>query len=386
MKNGSDKGKKNPAAIYLAFFTIGLLEASFPLLNRHLNYFIHDEYYIRLLSLAGLLFLSFFSVLFSRMKPGKNINMWLALLILIPGMILSLLSSKSTGVLFAIAFFLLAGTLFVQVSGLLSFIPPVEKKVETEKIAGIYLFNTTGLIAGLSLVPLSAELGITFSRLLISISFFFLLLSMIFLYLFPYPVAVQIESDERNRFDVRRLISNKTLILMLGGIAVYTGAEFCLMGMLPFYFSEIFGIRIMQMIIPGVGLFMMSFFIGRITGGILLRKFGAGNIFLFSGILAILGISALYIGQKHLSLAATAMIGLGTANMLPMMISLSMQMIREDRKWLVGMIVGTMPLGAFVPALMWAMADSISIGMSITIPVVCLFYITWIGIVLKRKI
>ncbi|MEI8005233.1 MAG: hypothetical protein WCI48_03430 [Bacteroidota bacterium] len=386
MQEGTDKGRKNPAAIYLAFFTIGLLEASFPLLNRHLNYFIHDEYYVRLLSLAGLLFLSFFSVLFSRMKPGKNINMWLALLILVPGMILSLLSSKSTGVLFAIAFFLLAGSLFVQVSGLLSLIPPVEKRVETEKIARIYLFNTTGLIAGLSLVPLSAELGIPFSRLLISISFFFLLLSMIFLYLFPYPAAVQIESDEGNRFDVRQLISNKTLILMLGGIAVYTGAEFCLMGLLPFYFSETFGIRIMQMIIPGAGLFMMSFFIGRITGGILLRKFGAGNIFLFSGILAILGISALYIGQKHLSLAATMMIGLGTANMLPMMISLSMQMIRKDRKWLVGMIVGTMPLGAFVPVLMWAMADSISIGMSITIPVVCLFYITWIGIVLKRKI
>ena len=386
MNAGIRTVRNNPAAICLAFFTIGLLQASFPLLNRHLSYFIHDKYYVRMLSSAGLLVLSFLSVLFSRIRPGKNINMLLALLILFPGMILFLPGTKSTAVLFPGAFFLLAGSLFVQVSGLLSLIRYVEKKQLPFKIAMVYLFNTAGLISGMYVVSLSVASGMPDNRPLIYVSFFFLVLSMALLYIFPYSDGEEPSAPESNRFNVRNLISNKTLILMLGGLMVFTGAEFCLMEILPFYFSETFGIRIMQMIIPGVGLFMLSFFIARITGLMLLRKTGADSIFLFSGILAILGISALYIGQKNLSLAAAVMMGLGTANILPVMISLAIERISEDGKWLVGMIVGTMPLGAFLPTLMWAMADSISIGMSITIPVICLFYVTWIAIILVRKI
>jgi len=377
--------RQNPVALYLAFFTIGLLDASYPLLDRHLNYFIHNDYYVRILSFTCLLLLSFLSVMFSRTWSGKNSNIWLALLTLVPGMLLSLLNTKSMSVIFLSALFLLAGSLFVQVSGLKLLTPPVAKQLVPGKIFMVYLFNSSGLLAGMLLISLRSVSGLPCNHLLIYISFVFMLLSMALLYFFPYPKSQVITFPERVSFNLRKLFSNKPLVLMLGGLIIFSGAELCLKGILPYYFSEIFGISITRMIIPGIGLFMSSFFTGRIAGVILIRKTGSDKIFLFSSILAILGISALYIGQKHLSIAATIMMGLGTANILPVMILLTLERISEGMKWLIGLIIGTMPLGAFIPTLMWAMSDSISTGISLTIPIFCLFYVTWIAIVLIKK-
>jgi FHS family L-fucose permease-like MFS transporter len=378
--------KKIPAAIIVAFFTIGLFEALFPRLNRHINFVMLDNYYISALAFAGLLAMALLPVLFSMIRQGKDSRMKLALalIIILPGLLIPLVYLKSSNILLFSALFLFAGSLLVQAEGLRVILSTGDKGIYAKKMAILYLFNSAGLIMGMAVTAIAKD-WINESYKLLYISIVFLVLSLACLFIFPYPAAGE-DPREQGKYGIRALLSNKFVILMLGGLAVYAGTEFCMVDFLPFYFSETFGTRIMQMVIPGIGLFMVSFFTGRLAGVFLLERIKAENLFLISGILGILGLSSMFVGQKDLSLIATVMTGLGTANILPLMLSLSLDRLKGGNWLMSGMMIGTIPLGAFFPSLMWAVADSISLGMSFTVPVFCLFYLTWIAILLIRRI
>ncbi len=383
---GKISQRKIPAAIIVAFFTIGLFEALFPRLNRHVNFVILDNYYVSALAFAGLLVLALLPVLFSMMRQGKDrrTKLMFALIIILPGLLIPLVYAKSSNFLLFSTLFLFAGSLLVQAEGLRLIISPGDNGSYAKKTAILYLFKSLGLIMGMAMTSIAKD-WINESHKLIYISIAFLALSVACLFIFHYP-AVREDTREQGKFSIRALLSNKFVILMLGGLAVYAGSEFCLVDFLPFYFSETFGTRIMQMVIPGIGLFMVSFFTGRLAGVFLLGRIKAENLFLISGILGILGLSSMFVGQKDLSLIAMVITGLGTANIFPLMLSLSLERLKEENRLMTGMMIGTIPLGAFSPSLMWAVADSISLGMSFTVPVFCLFYLIWIAILLIRRI
>ncbi|MCX6285775.1 MAG: MFS transporter [Bacteroidetes bacterium] len=379
--------KKNPVAFLAAYFTIGLVETLFPRLNWQINFIFLDEHYLRVLTFIGLLILAFLSVLFSLMKPGKDgrHNLIIALLVTMPGLLIPFISIKSVNLVLLSDMFLFSGSLFVQVAGLQFIFSPYEKGKNSVRIALLYLFKSAGLITGMSIPGILSGTKMEGSSLLLYVSIFFLLFSLAFLLLFPFPANAGTTSEKQMKFSVRHLISDKSVLMVLGGLIVYSGAEYCLVDLIPLYFSETFGIKIMQTLIPGVGLFMFSFVIGRLAGIFILGKNKPEIVFLMSSVLCILGLFTIFIGQKYLSLAASVMIGLGSSNIFPIMLSMSLNRLKEERTVLIGLMIGTIPIGALFPSLMWAVADSVSIAMSFTVPVFCMFYITWIAIMLVRR-
>jgi len=72
MKYRKRDGKKVPAAIFAAFFTIGLIETFLPHLDWQINSSFSNEYYLRIIIFIGLLFIASLYVLFSLIKAGNT--------------------------------------------------------------------------------------------------------------------------------------------------------------------------------------------------------------------------------------------------------------------------------------------------------------------------
>ncbi|MCX6282510.1 MAG: MFS transporter [Bacteroidetes bacterium] len=376
------------ASLYAAFFTTGLVESLLPWLSGQINFIFPDEHYKRVLTFAGLMTLALLAVLFSWLKTGKGRrpNLMIALLVILPGLLLPSINFKSVSIILLSELFLFSGSLFVQVSGLrfISLSPDQDK--HAVKITLLYFIKSAGLITGIGIPSILSHGSMPWNGVILYVSLFFLMLSIVFLLVKPIPAGTDIPCEEKLRSGILRLVTNKFVLLVLGGLAVYSGAEYCLVNLIPFYFTETFGIKIQQTLIPGIGLFMFSFFFGRLFGVIISGRIKPVIVFLLSSILCIFGLFIIFIGQKYLSLAASVMIGLGASNIFPVLLSIAIERIRTDRRIFIGMMIGTVPLGALFPALMWAVADSVSIAMSFTVPVFCMFYVTWIAImVVKRR-
>ncbi|MCX6283016.1 MAG: hypothetical protein NTW31_02090, partial [Bacteroidetes bacterium] len=318
--------RKTPAALYTAFFTIGLVEILFPKLNWQISFLYLDAYYLRILTFTGLLILSILSVAFGLLKPAgfKRRNLLIGILVVLPGLLIPHINVKSVNIVLLADLFLFSGSLFIQIAGLQMVFSPNDKTKNAQKIVALYLVKSAGLIVGMHINTLLSGTGLYGSRLLLFVSVFFLLLSLALMFLLPFPGQEEAGFGSRGKNTVIQLISDKFIFLVMGGLIVYAGTEYCLIEMIPFYFSETFGIKIMQTLIPGVGIFMFSFIVGRFACLLILRRIKPEIVFLLSSLLCIFGLFTIFIGQKNLSLAASVMIGLGASGIFPLMISLAL--------------------------------------------------------------
>jgi len=387
MVPGNHHVRKTPFALYTAFFTAGLIEILFPRLNWQISFLYLDAYYLRILTFAGLIILSLLSVAFGLLKPSgnKRRKLLIGILVVLTGLLIPLINIKSVNVVLLADLFLFSGSMFIQIAGLQAVFLPDDNTKNAQRIVAVYLVKSAGLIVGLLIPSLLPGTGIYESKLLLLLSVLILLLSLALLFFLPFPGQEEAGLGNRGKNILVKLISDKFIFLVLGGLIVYAGTEYCLIEMIPFYFSETFGIKIMQTLIPGAGIFMFSFFVGRLACLLIIGRIKPEIVFLLSSLLCIFGLFTIFIGQKYLSLAASVMIGLGASCIFPLMIYLALNRIQEGRIVLIGLMIATIPIGALFPSFMWAVADSVSIAISFVVPVFCMFYITWIAIMQVRR-
>lgn len=387
MKITSGTGSKDFTAVYVAFFSIGLVETLFPRLNWQMSIVFSDDYLVRVLIFVGLVLLSLLSVGFGLLSPGKHIrrNMLIGLLTIIPGLLIPLFFPKSVQGILLRALFLFSGSLFVQVSGIQIVLSNMETRQMFKRIACLYLLKTAGLVAGMSfpfIFPYAFE---TNGNMGYYLPFVFIGIAVSMLFLLPFARVNPDKHEEPINLSFSIFYSDKLFILLSGGLVLYSGAEFCLNDLFPFYFSETFGLRIMEMGVPGAGLFLISLLAGRFAGFFLCRFNKPVHVLLLSSLLCFIGVSGIFLGQKYISLASTVFTGIGLANIFPVLLSLSLSRIKTNARELTGIMIATIPLGELFISLMWAVTDSISIAMGFIVPLFCLFFITWTGITLARR-
>lgn len=368
----------------MAFFTTGLVETLFPRLNWQILFELPDEYYLRILTFAGILLIAMMPVVFSTLKQGKSPVrvMLLALSLFLPGLLIYFSGTGSEYKILFTALFLFTGSLLVQYSGLRSILPPEDNGKTAGLISGLYLIKTAGLMAGMGIPAFNSSPDRDPAFLLLTVCLSLTVISMLCQILLP-------SGEKQGKtgqfiFTIRELLRDKSVLMMIVGLILYSGTELCLAGFFPLYFSEVFGFNIFKTLVPGVGLFMLSFATGRLAGVWVLQKVRPVMVFLLSSILCILGLFTIFIGQKYLSIGALILAGLGLSNIFPVMLSLAVSKNQTGRYILPGLLLGTLPLGSFFPYLMWAAAGSISITMSLMVPVFCMFYITWSSIILLK--
>jgi len=173
------------------------------------------------------------------------------------------------------------------------------------------------------------------------------------------------------------LLKNPYVLAMVGAIFFYVGAEVSVSASIPLYLKERFDIDINKVGLLGTGLFFTALTIGRFSGGVLMNWMSPRKFFLVTCAVSILGLLGLFLPDQTLAIASFFVVGLGFANIFPLVFSLAVETMPEHTNELSGLMVTAIVGAAFVPPITGFMADKTSVELSFLVPLAAVLYITW---------
>ncbi len=208
--------------------------------------------------------------------------------------------------------------------------------------------------------------------------------------LFTWPLNVKekkIEGDKPATISTCfNLLKNRYVFLMVLGIFLYVGIEVAMRSHLPIFFKEQFGINIQKKGLLGVLFFDIALLCGRFLGGVILHWIKARIFFKITTLISFLGILGIFLSSEAIGIGSPIMgfisvlvIGLGFANIFPLIFSITVDRLPDRANELSGLMVTAIVGGAFVPLLMGYLQDFTTILTGFIIPVLCIGYIAYIS-------
>jgi len=174
---------------------------------------------------------------------------------------------------------------------------------------------------------------------------------------------------------------------MVFALFLYVGAEVSVSSGIPLYLKERFAIDINRIGLLGTGLFFLALTIGRFSGGIILNWMQARAFFLVTCGLSILGLLGVFAPSSMLSLVGFLLIGLGFANIFPLIFSIVIDSMPSEANALSGLMVMAIVGGAILPPLMGLVADrSHSMQAAFLVPMAAILYITFTALVSRNRV
>jgi len=146
---------------------------------------------------------------------------------------------------------------------------------------------------------------------------------------------------------------------------------------IPLYLKERFDIDINKVGLLGTGLFFTALTIGRFSGGVILNWMAPRKAFILTCLLSIIGLLGLFVPNQTLAVASFFLVGLGFANIFPLVFSIAVDAMPEHTNELSGLMVTAIVGGAILPPLMGFVADRSSVQLSFLVPLAGILYITW---------
>jgi len=180
------------------------------------------------------------------------------------------------------------------------------------------------------------------------------------------------------------LLKNPYVLSMVAAIFVYVGAEVCVSAGIPLYLKERFNIDITHLGLAGTGLFFLALMIGRFSGGVILNWMPPRKFFLLTTVISIVGLLGLFLPGRALAVASFFVVGLGFANIFPLVFSITVDKMPQFANELSGLMVTAIVGGAVLPPLMGVVADHSSVAFSFVVPLAAIVYVTLISAVNLR--
>jgi fucose permease len=180
------------------------------------------------------------------------------------------------------------------------------------------------------------------------------------------------------------LLSNPFVFMMVMGIFLYVGAEVCMSSGVPLYLSSEFKVDT-NVGVLGTGLFFLALTIGRFSGGMILNWMKPKTFLVLTAAFSVLSIAGLFLGIKMLSTVCFFAIGLGFANIFPLVFSIAVDSMPQRANELSGLMITAIAGGAIIPPIMGFVADRTSSLVGFAVPLLAVIYILWVAfMVLKR--
>jgi fucose permease len=181
-----------------------------------------------------------------------------------------------------------------------------------------------------------------------------------------------------------KLLGNGFVALMVMGIFLYVGAEQCMSSGIPLLLDEKYDIDIQSLGVAGTGLFFLALMLGRFLGAVILNWISARNFLLVTVLLSIVGGITILLGIKALAIVSIFFIGLGFANIFPLIFSIAVEKMPERTNELSGLMISAIVGGALLPLLMGKLADIGGISIGLIVPLAAILYIFYVAIRLER--
>jgi fucose permease len=203
------------------------------------------------------------------------------------------------------------------------------------------------------------------------------------------PLKVHERRDESHKpatfASTVRLLKHGYVLMMVLGIFLYVGAEVCVSSGIPLYLKERFDLDITKIGLLNTGVFFLALTIGRFSGGVILNWIKPRVFFLVTCVISLVGLLGLFVPNQRLAVASFFVIGLGFANIFPLIFSITVDHMPEQSNALSGLMVMAIVGGAIVPPIMGLVADNLkSVQLGFIVPLLCLVYISYTALAQKR--
>jgi fucose permease len=182
------------------------------------------------------------------------------------------------------------------------------------------------------------------------------------------------------------LLKNPFVLLMVIGIFLYVGSEVSMSAKLPNFLEQKFDFNIKEKGLFGTLFFFISLTTGRFLGGVILNWLSPRSFLIATSLLSIAGVAGLYIpGSQVLAFVFIFVIGLGFANIFPLIFSITIDSMPERSNEISGLMVTAIIGGAFVPILFGGVADLFGLMAGFLVPSLCMVYILIIALRVSKQ-
>jgi fucose permease len=171
------------------------------------------------------------------------------------------------------------------------------------------------------------------------------------------------------------LLRNRSMLAMTAGIFLYVGAEVSFSAGIPLLLRERFALDVTRVGLLGTGLFFLALTIGRFCGGLILNWVKPASFLLATSALSLVGMIALFVPQKGMAIVAFFAVGLGFANIFPLIFSTAVDSMPERANEISGLLVTAIAGGAILPLITGFVADRSSVASALCVPIVGTFYV-----------
>ncbi|MEA3479013.1 MAG: MFS transporter [Bacteroidota bacterium] len=374
--------------VFLAFLCMGFGDVVGPLTGLVKEEFQLSNVLAQMIPFMGFMMFGLLSIPMGifQDKKGKKFVLMFGLILAFLGLILPILGNFSAFYLLLIAILLLgAGATMLQVAG-----NPIMRDVSPE---GKYARNLSlgqfikaiGSLSG-ALIPLAAAnyWGMDW-KILFPVYSAAILITMLWMGMSRIKEKKTEDARAATFKSCLSLLGNKKVFMMVLAIFLYVGAEVSMSSGLPIYLKDAFGYDIARLGLLGTLFFFIALMTGRFLGALILNWISATRFLIITLILSIMGFVGLFIGIQAVSIASIFVIGLGFANIFPLIFSITVDAMPERTNELSGLMVTAIVGGAIIPPIMGAVADYSSTLIGFIIPLACILYIAIIALNLKRK-
>jgi MFS transporter, FHS family, L-fucose permease len=177
------------------------------------------------------------------------------------------------------------------------------------------------------------------------------------------------------------LLKNRYVLAMVGAIFLYVGAEVCVSAGIPLFLKERFEVDITKVGLLGTGLFFTALTIGRFSGGVILNWMASRKFFIGTCALSVLALLGLFAPVRALAIVSFFLVGLGFANIFPLVFSIALESMPQHANELSGLMVTAIVGGACLPPLMGLVADHSSVQLGFLVPLAAILCVTWTALI-----
>ena len=378
------KGSFASVPIFLAFLVMGFGDVSGPLTSQLQNDFTLSNFEAGLVTFMGFIMFGLLSIpmgLYQDRKGRKHV-LSLGLLAALIGMILPMLGGyRSFPLILGGLLFMGTGATLLQVAG-----NPIMRDVSPEgkysrNLSFAQFVKAIGSLSG-SLVPIVAARywGLDW-KILFPIYGSVILVVVVYLFLTRIEEqALQKEKPATLR-SCFGLMSNPFVLLMVIGIFLYVGAEVSMSAKLPNFLAEKFDFDIKEKGLIGTLFFFISLTTGRFLGGLVLNWLPPRRFLVITTLVSMAGIAGLYFSPGQIvAIADIFVIGLGFANIFPLIFSITVDAMPERSNEISGLMITAILGAAIVPILFGGVADFFGLMAGFLVPGLCIVYILLVSI------
>lgn len=364
--------------VFLAFLCMGFGDVVGPLTGLIKQEFQLSNFLAQMIPFTGFLMFGVLSIPvgIAQDKYGKKAILLTGLLLALLGLIIPTAGEFSSFIAVLGGILLLgAGATFLQVSG-----NPLMKDVSapgkfSRNLSLAQFIKAIGSLSG-ALIPLFAyNYWQSDWKILFPAYSIVVFITIIWIWLIKVN-DYTIEKDKSATFSsCISLLKDKYVLLMVSAIFLYVGAEVSLSSGLPIFLQDAFGVDIASFGLLGTLFFFLALMTGRFLGAIVLNWLNATAFLKITIILSLLGLTGLFSGVQAIAMVSIFVIGLGFANIFPLIFSITVESMPERSNELSGLMVAAIFGGAILPPLMGYVADLTSTTVAFIVPIACIMFI-----------